>query len=313
MTVTHYICLDIGGTNIRAALFPSRGIKPIEHIRIPTQGNNQLVEERILDLIESIRPKKGSITAIGAAAAGYIDSKNGKVLSAVNIPGWVNVPLVKIINKRFNTPVIIANDARMAALGEWHFGAARGHHHVIYLTISTGIGGGVIINDQLLLGSFGLATELGHVTILPDGPICVCGQKGHLEALCSGTGIANFVKGKMAGGVKSTLFGRTTITAKDIAEEASKGDALSQEAFERAGYYLGIAIANLLHTFNPTCIVLGGGVSQTGNILLNPVKASLKQHLLNPEYIKNLNIAIAQLGDDAGLIGALAMLKVAKY
>jgi glucokinase len=232
------------------------------------------------------------------------------VIKAVNISGWDNFPLQKYIQEKFKVPVLIGNDARLAVLGEWKYGAARGHHNILYLTISTGIGGGVIINDQVLMGSRGMATELGHITILPDGPICSCGHAGHLEAISSGPAIARYVRLQAKNGVQSSLIITEQITSKEIAEEALLGDELCLSAFERAGSYLGIAIANFIHIFNPTCIVLGGGVSLTGELLLKPIKKVLDTVILSNEYLKDLTITTAELGDNAGLIGALVLIKI---
>ena len=304
-----YICVDIGGTNIRAALFEFEGIQTIEFKEIETQFKNEAAEGRVIKLIEAILPKKGNIKAIGVAAPGYVDSTRGIVFSAVNIPGWKNIPLQKILYKKFHIPVLLENDARLAALGEWKYGAARGHHDVIYLTISTGIGGGVIIQDRLLKGSIGLATEIGHTTILPDGPLCSCGHKGHLEALSSGNAIAKYVQDQIVNGILTALQNENQINAKIIADYALRGDALSIQAFDRAGYYLGIGIANLIHIFNPTCIVLGGGVSHSGNLILNPIISTVKEQLLGKDYSKKLSINYSELGDRAGIIGALTFIK----
>ncbi len=304
-----YICVDIGGTNIRTALFGKKNIRPLEFIETKTQAETETAEERLIKQIENIWPKKGEIRAIGVAAAGYVDSSHGIVLLAVNIPGWQNLPLRKIIRKKFKTPVYIENDARLAALGEWRHGAAKGHHDVIYLTISTGIGGGVIIKDRLLQGSNGIATEIGHTTILPDGPICFCGHKGHLEALSSGNAITKYVQEQITNGIQSPITKEVEINSKIIYDYAKMGDELSKKAFEQAGYYLGIGIANLIHIFNPTCIVLGGGVSHSGDLLLRPMRTSLEQQLLGKEYLKELSIKISILGDLAGLVGALTFIQ----
>lgn len=306
----NYICLDIGGTNIRAALFTNDEIQPVKQINIKTQSEGQKAEDQILDLIKNIWPQKGIVKAIAVAAPGYIDSENGIVLKAVNIPGWEYLPLQQFIKDKFSVPVLIGNDARLAVLGEWKYGAARGHHNIIYLTISTGIGGGVIINDQILMGSRGMATELGHITILPDGPLCNCGQAGHLEALSSGPAIAQYVLQQLENGAKSSLKKTPPPTSKKIAAAALQGDELSLSAYKRAGTYLGIAIANYIQIFNPTCVVLGGGVSLTGDLLLEPTRKTLDQVILSKEYLKDLTLITAKLGDNAGLIGALVLLKI---
>jgi glucokinase len=306
--MVYYICLDIGGTNIRAALFKDDEIQPEKILKISTKSEGRKTEEIILDLITQIWPQNGGVKAIAVAAPGFVDPQKGIVIRAVNIPGWENFSLQKYIQEKLNVSTLIENDARLAALAEWKYGAARGHHNVIYLTISTGIGGGVIVNDQILTGTRGMATELGHITILPDGPLCTCGQYGHLEALSSGTAIAGFVLEQLAKKVKSSLDQTKKPTSIEIAEEARKGDALCLTAFKRAGTYLGIALANYIQIFNPTCIVLGGGVSLTGDLLLEPTKKAMQRTILDQEYLADLTISTATLGDNSGLIGARTLI-----
>ena len=306
----NYICLDIGGTNIRAALFNNDEIQPVKQIKIRTQSEGQKAEDQILDLIKHIWPQKGIVKAIAVATPGYVDSEKGIVIKAVNIQGWEYMPLQQFIKNKFSVPVLIGNDARLAVLGEWKYGAAHGHHNIIYLTISTGIGGGVIINDQILMGSRGMATEFGHITILPDGPLCSCGKAGHLEALSSGPAIARYFLQQLENGAKSSLKQSPPPTSKEIAIAALQGDELSLSAYKRAGIYLGIAIANYIQIFNPTCVVLGGGVSLTGDLLLEPTRKTLDQMILSKEYLRDLTLITAKLGDNAGLIGALVLLKI---
>ena len=231
----------------------------------------------------------------------------GVIHQCPNIPGWEKLPLVSILEKRFGVPVKLGNDANMAAVGEWRYGAARGHHNIIYLTISTGIGGGVILNDRLVLGAHGLAAELGHVTIDPDGPMCGCGHRGHIEAFASGTAIARYVTEQLAQGVASMLSEIANPSGRDITMAAEQGDPLAISALARAGTFIGLALANYLHIFNPSIVILGGGVSKSGNFLLEPLRASLAKHILSPEYLNGLVITTAALGDDAGLMGALAL------
>lgn len=230
------------------------------------------------------------------------------VIRAVNIPGWEYLPIKNILEEKFNIPVLIENDARLAALGEYKFGAGIGHHDLIYLTISTGIGGGVITKDRLLAGSRGLATEIGHTTILPDGPLCSCGQKGHLEAISSGTAIARFVQDQINQGKYSILADVDNYSSKEVAQAAMAGDEVCQNAFNQAGTYLGKSIANLLHIFNPSCLIFGGGVSMSGDLLFDPMRKELERTIISKEYLKNLSIAVAKLGDNAGLIGGLVLI-----
>lgn len=307
--MNHSICLDVGGTNIRGALFQGDEIEPINLKKIPTQENGQNVEERICNLIHSIWPKNGKVNGIALAVPGFVDSENGMVIRAVNIPGWEYLPIKNILEEKFNHPVFIENDARLAALGEYKFGAGIGHHDLIYLTISTGIGGGVIIKDRLLTGSRGIATEIGHTTILPEGPLCSCGQKGHLEAISSGTAIARFVQDQINKGKRSTLAGVIDFSSKEVAQAALAGDEVCQSAFHQAGTYLGKSIANLLHIFNPSCLIFGGGVSLSGDLLFEPMRNELERTTISKEYLKNLSITVAKLGDNAGLVGGLVLIE----
>jgi glucokinase len=175
---------------------------------------------------------------------------------------------------------------------------------VLYLTISTGIGGGVISGDRLLLGARGLAAELGHITVLDGGPLCSCGQRGHLEAVASGPALAAYVGEQLAAGRKSSLQ-PGALTGRAVAEAAGAGDELAREAFLRAGEYLGRALADFLHMFDPAIVILGGGVSQSMPLFLESLKESARNHVMDRNFLKDMVIAAARLGDNAGLIGAL--------
>jgi glucokinase len=304
-----YIAIDIGGTRIRVAVYPEEGTEPIRQEKIATQGEGTPVE-RIIGLVSKLWPKNERVLGIAAAAPGPLDPHTGIVFEAPNIPGWTNLPLQQILEAKFDAPVSIGNDANMAAMGEWRYGAGAGHHNVIYMTISTGIGGGVIMDDRLLLGQSGLATELGHVTVDPNGPACGCGHRGHLEAMASGTAIARYTSEQLAAGRKSILPCDPPPTAKTISEAAKAGDALAIEAYQRAGNYLGRAIGDYLHIFNPSIVILGGGVINSGALILDPVRNALKVDELSPQYLKDLIITTAMLGDDAGLLGTLAMARL---
>lgn len=303
-----YIGIDIGGTQLRAALYPEEGIEPIKKKIIATHCGDEKPEDRLNDLIGEIWPDEGGVERIGIAVPGPVDPKNGIVYKASNVRGWIDIPLGGLVEKRHKTPVILGNDANLASLGEWKYGAGVGHHDVIYLTISTGIGGGFIIDDRMLVGPQGIAGEVGHITVLPDGPICGCGRRGHLESVSSGTGIANYVERRLKEGAISSLsLNPQKPTSRQIAEAGAQGDPLAIEAFEYAGTFLGLAITGLLHIFNPTVIVLGGGVSNARDLLLNPVKRTMEQSVMTPAYLAELQICYAKLGDQAGLVGAMAL------
>mgnify|MGYP001434165068 CR=1 FL=1 len=304
----YVISIDVGGTHLRAATYAHDSQVPTNHQRIQSHAPGEKVFDRMLGLVEQIWP--GEVDAIGVSSPGPLDSHTGVVMATPNIKEWKDFPLTENLMKHFGVPAFLDNDANLAGLAEWKFGAGRAHHDVLYLTVSTGVGGGVIINDRLLQGYHGLAAELGHTTIdsSPAAPFCGCGFRGHLEAFSSGTGIEHYVADQLAAGRTSSLAGQPT--ARVIADAARAGDELGREAFARAGRHLGIAVANYLHTFDPSIVILGGGVSMSGPLLWEPFEASLKERVFHPRYLEGLVIAQAELGDDAGLLGALALARM---
>jgi glucokinase len=299
-----YLTLDIGGTNIRAAIFTKQDFEPVAQRKINTVSENQTPIERILWVVREIWPNHLTVKGICAAVPGSVNVNEGVILLAPNISGWKDVEFAHILHNEFRVPVFVNNDARLAAIGEWKRGAGRGHENLLYFTISTGLGGGAIVHNRILEGDLGIATESGHVVVDENGPLCGCGKRGHLEAFCAGTGIENFVKDQLSAGVKSTLNPTDEIRASDIANAARKGDALSISAFERSGYYLGVGIANYLHIFNPSCVIFGGGVTHSSDLWMPKFKQSLEEHVLNRLYLQHLEIKMAELGDNAGLAGA---------
>ena len=301
------ITVDIGGTSMRAAAYPSNSIKYTSHNKISTVNSKGTVFENLAGLIRSVWPDNAEVAAISVAVAGPLNPRTGFLYDAPNIPGWKDFPLGDKLKEVFPIPVIIGNDANLAAVGEWKYGAGVGHTDLIYLTISTGIGGGIVSNNILLEGYNGLAAELGHVTVQPDGPVCPCGQRGHLEALSSGPAMVDYVSQMLLKGKESTLNLEKNISAYDIALAARNGDDLAVSAFNHAGFYLGQAIASFIHILNPSVIILGGGVAISGSLLFDPVIKKIRNDVMDPIYLKNLEIVPAKLGDDAGLVGALAV------
>jgi glucokinase len=303
------ISVDIGGTQLRAAVYPSDGITPVAIQKIPTRGMEPGVYERLTDLIDSVWPS-GPVDAIEVAAPGPLNPYTGVVISTPNIPAWKYYPLAELLSKKYKVPAFLGNDANLAAVGEWKYGAGQGHHDVLYLTISTGIGGGVICNDMLIEGCHGMAAELGHVTVLSGGPICTCGVPGHLEAVASGPAIARYVNEQMAAGRSSSLKPGADLAAHEIALAAGQGDELAREAFVRAGGFIGQAVAEFLHIFNPSIVIFGGGVTLSGRLLLDPVEETMKHNVMDKSYLDGLELATARLGDDAGLLGSLAQARI---
>ena len=303
------VAIDIGGTQLRVAVYPPTGTTSIAIQRAATRGMEDGVFERLTVLIDSVWPKE-PVDAISVAAPGPLNPYNGTIISTPNIPVWTNYPLAELLSRKYKVPAYLGNDANLAALGEWKFGAGQGHHDVLYLTLSTGIGGGVISSDFLIEGSRGMAAELGHITVLPGGPACSCGVPGHLEAVASGPAIARYVSGQISAGRSSILRPSSGLSARDVAEAAEKGDQLAKEAFVRAGGFIGQAVADFLHIFNPSIVIFGGGVTRSGWLILDPIQESLRRNIMDKSYLEGLQIATAKLGDDAGLLGALAQARI---
>lgn len=307
--MSHTVAVDIGGTHIRVAVYEPDSIKPVAHQRTRSLAREPGVYDRLAQAVESVWPQ-GNVAAIGIASPGPLDPYTGTILSTPNIPEWQNFPLTSKLSQHFGVPAYLDNDANMAGLAEWQFGAGKGHQDVVYLTISTGIGGGVITNGCLLQGFHGMGAELGHMLIDPDGPLCGCGHRGHIESFASGPSIARYVIEQIKAGQKSALQAQPNLSAAQIADAARAGDALAISAFERAGYYLGIAVANYLAIFDTSILIFGGGVSQVGDYLFKPLEESLRKHAFHPHYLDGLVITKAALGDDAGLLGALALARM---
>ncbi len=301
------VSIDIGGTRLRAAAYKQDQFQPISQKRIETKAKEPNAFGRLINLLEDIWPKNENVDAIGVSSPGPVDPHTGVIMVTPNIKEWRDFPITAKLTDHFGIPAYLDNDANLAGLAEWKFGAGRGHHNVLYLTVSTGVGGGVIINDQLLQGHHGLAAELGHTTIQADGPLCGCGQPGHLESFSSGTGIERFVVEQLKAGRESLLQPDKKNSAHAISEAAKQGDALSIEAYQNAGKYLGIGVANFLHAFDPSIVIFGGGVSQSGPLLFDSFHVSLKERVIHSRYLEGLVITRAELGDDSGLLGARAL------
>ncbi|HQV63993.1 MAG TPA: ROK family protein [Anaerolineales bacterium] len=301
------VSIDIGGTRLRAAAYKQDQFQPISQKRVETKAKEPNAFGRLINLLEDIWPKNENVDAIGVSSPGPVDPHTGVIMVTPNIKEWRDFPITAKLTDHFGIPAYLDNDANLAGLAEWKFGAGRGHHNVLYLTVSTGVGGGVIINDQLLQGHHGLAAELGHTTIQADGPLCGCGQPGHLESFSSGTGIERFVAEQLKAGRESLLQPDKKNSAHAISEAAKQGDALSIEAYQNAGKYLGIGVANFLHAFDPSIVIFGGGVSQSGPLLFDSFHVSLKERVIHSRYLEGLVITRAELGDDSGLLGARAL------
>ena len=309
-----YIGCDLGGTNLRAAIVNVENGSIVHQMSMPTQardGHEALMKRMaglFLQIIEWAGLKKEDIGGIGIGVPGVLDLEKGETLFLPNLPGtWPHVPLADTITKLTELPTILLNDVRSITNGEWRFGAGRGVDTVAVFAVGTGIGGGLVINGQLHLGIGGTGGELGHMTIDYSGPVCGCGNKGCLEAFASGPAIA-------AMGMKAVTQGLTThigemceydlnrITPELIAEAARAGDPIAMEIYERAGFYLGIAAANICVALGPRRIIIGGGVAQAGELLLAPIRRTLQERVMVIP-IQQVEVVPSQLGDNAGVIG----------
>jgi len=301
------IAIDIGASRMRAGSYTTKSIEPIQYNQIPTRSEGMPIEDRLVNLIESVWPEDYKVKSIAAACPGPLDPINGIIVEPPNIPEWRYFPIQEFLQSTFDIPTAINNDANLAAYGEWTFGAGKGHSNLIYLTISTGIGGGIIIDNKLLSGVAGYAGEVGHMTINPQGPVCSCGKVGHLEAIASGPSIVRWIKSRLEDESLLEHFPVGDLTAKQISEAAESGNELAIAAYERAGKYVGLAIADLLHIFNTSLVIIGGGVSRAGDLLFEPIRKSVHESVISDAYLDNLQILPAALGDDSGILGALVL------
>jgi glucokinase len=307
--------VDLGGTQIRAALADEEGsiLHRTSCLTLAEEGV-ELVMGRIRGAVYEVMGStdRGQVQGIGIVAPGPSDPWKGVIMKAPNLPGWRNVPLKNLMEAEFDLPVFVGNDANLAALAEQRFGAGQGVTDLIYITVSTGIGGGIIADNRLLLGAQGFAGEVGHQTIEAHGPRCNCGNVGCLEALAAGPAIAGRARELIRDGAETAITDLVggdldQITAREVNQAAQAGDSIAVELFRQAGFYIGVGIVNLLHLFNPSLIVIGGSVAKAGDLLFEPIRATVRQRAMASHYWENAPIVPATLGDDVGLLGAVAL------
>lgn len=317
--------IDLGGTQIRAAVL--QGSRLIARVSKLTGKNPapDLVLPRMFQAVEEVRHGAGiewdKIAGIGIGAPGPLNGRTGMVFSPPNLPGWDGIPLHTIFAQQFSKPVFVENDANAAALGEYLFGAGRGSKELVYVTISTGIGAGVIADGRIVRGISGTAGEFGHMTIDWHGERCNCGNIGCLETISSGTAIAKRANEIVEQGKGEQLraFALThqqppetehtslQITARTVAMAAEAGIEEAREIIARAAEGLGVGLVNLLHLFNPELVLLGGSVTQIGSPLLEPAMRIVKERAM-PMPRDSMRLVIAELGADVGLVGAGALI-----
>lgn len=306
---TRVVGVDLGGTRMRVAIL-DREYRLYHRVEEPTraaEGPESSIP-RLLDLIGSvIEQADGPIAAIGISSPGPIEPETGAIVSPPNLPGWNGVPLGRLVQERFKIPAFLGNDANVAALAEVYKGAARGHKHAIYITVSTGIGGGIVIDGKLLLGAHGLAGELGHIVIVADGE-----HVSTLELEAAGPALARYVVKHLEAGDSSIIRDMVNgnlaaVSGKIVGQAAMQGDRLALDAIERSGRLVGYAIASMMHLFNPSIVVVGGGVTSVGDLLFGPMREAAKKHVIDPAYYDKASIVPAALGDDVAIIGAAVL------
>lgn len=316
----NFIGIDLGGTNIKAALVNTDTGEISYTVATPTQapeGHDHVIG-RMAGLVDEIAQagglKKTRLGGVGLGIPGLLDLEHGLTLFLPNLPGnWRSVPVRDELARLTGLPVALLNDARAATMGEWKFGAGKGVETVALYTLGTGIGGGLVINGQLYLGIGGAAGELGHVSVDFNGPRCNCGSRGCIEALASGPAIA-------AAGMRAVVQGGTTrittlcegdlnrITPELVYEAALAGDPVAREIYEQAGRVIGHGIANVVTALTPHRVIIGGGVAAAGDMILEPIRRTVKERVRLSDA-EAFEIVPATLGNNAGLLGAAVWAK----
>ncbi len=303
------IAVDLGGTQIRAARYDLElnQLQRENTLTLAAAGVQPTID-RMKAYIRKVLPAGAEdVMGIGISSPGPLNPFSGVIVAPPNLPGWLDVPLRDIIAEEFKLPVYIGNDANVAALAEASKGAAQGCRHVTYITVSTGIGAGIICDGKLLLGREGLAAEFGHIPIIFDNRTV-----SSVELEAAGPAIARRAKRAIEAGASSMVSDLAQgdlggIDAKVVGMAAASGDKLAIDVIAYAGRIIGLGIVSILHLFNPEVIVIGGGVTKTGDLLFAPMRKAVSEHVMDEAYIENLRIEPSALGDDVALVGAAAL------
>jgi glucokinase len=299
--------VDLGGTWVRVAL-AGRTDRLIERRQERTrleEGPDGVIGQMARMITDAVGDLT-VLTRVVVGSPGPLDPHTGTVYDAPNMTGWREVHLRADLDRLLRVPVTVMNDAKAAALGEYTYGAGRGSNTMVYLTVSTGIGGGVVVDGNLLLGVGGMAGEIGHMSIDRRGPTCKCGNIGCVEVLASGTAIARRFRERLAAGETSSVTAKTDRpTGADVSRAAEAGDPLASAVFQEAAECLGLGIVNCIHIFNPEVVVIGGGVIQAGPLLFDPIDRVVKERAMSMPASR-VRVLPAALKDDAGLLGCVA-------
>ena len=305
------IAIDLGGTKMRVAVIDRAGtlLQREEQPTLANQGRERTVERLIQIMTRLMTTIQGrEVIGIGASLAGPVDPDTATMYSPPNLPGWDGFSLKPLLEETFGIPMWAVNDATLGAIGEHSYGIGRGVANLVYVTVSTGVGGGIIADGKPILGARGFAAEIGHMSIDRNGPICKCGNVGCLETLASGTAIANLALERLKWGEESILQEMAKrdlaqVNAKAVMEAAGQGDSLALELVDQFARDLGLGLVNLLHIFDPQMIILGGGVSQSYQIYSTALNTAIRSNVM-AHLREHINIVTSVLGDDVSLLGA---------
>ncbi|MER8862280.1 ROK family protein [Mesorhizobium sp. M0751] len=306
------LAFDLGGTELRGALVECSG-DVIARVSAPTMAGagSEAVIGQIIALAGTLLAEypRAKVVGIGMCAPGPLDPKAGIVIGPPTLAGWHNVPLIDILSRQFGLPVRLENDANAAALGEWRFGAGRGTGSLVFVTVSTGIGGGVVADGHIYHGRRGLAAEIGHMTITGEGDRCFCGTVGCFEAVASGTALgrrATQLTAPSDGSLLRRLSNNGDVSARHVVDAARTGDVAARQLVEAEAKWLGIGFTNLLHLYSPDLIVMGGGLSNGFDLLAPTIRATVEERAM--QAYRDVPIVPAELGDRAGLVGAASLI-----
>ena len=308
MKKKYVVGVDLGGTKIYTALVDLEGniIKEKAVETLAFEGENAVMG-RIIDTINYVidGSEKNLIKSIGIGSPGPLDVKNGVIIENSNLP-FKNFEIVKTIRETYDLQTYLDNDANVATLGEFMFGEGKGTENMVFITASTGIGGGAVINGKLFRGTTGNALEIGHTIVANEGPRCGCGNIGCAEALGSGTAIGKRAKEAVATNVETSLKNYENVTSKEVFKEAANGDRVAKNILETSLNYLGIAVANTITNFDPEKVVIGGGVINGGSIVLDTIRRVVGERALKT-FVDSCTVEKAVLGGKAGVLGAAAL------
>jgi glucokinase len=303
------IGVDVGGTKIAAGVVDDSGEILEEALRSSPAKDSDAIEDAIADAVNDLC-QRHDVQAVGVGAAGFVDAARSTVLIAPNL-AWRDEPLREELEKRTRLPVVIENDANAAAWGEFQFGAGYDVDDLLLVTVGTGIGGGLVLDGALYRGAFGVAAEIGHLRMVPDGRPCGCGQRGCWEQYASGSALMKTVRedarrGSTRAAMLLELAGGDIedITGQMVTRAANEGDAYAREKMTEIGTWLGEGIAALAAVLDPATVAVGGGVAEAGDMLLGPAAEAFRASLTGSGYRPVLDVRVAQLGNKAGLIGA---------